>query len=315
MAVLNRDFRRPPLLPGFHVYDGITFPPLVKASNLDAMKTWQVREDDIFVVTYPKSGTHWMFEIVNLIVNKGDPAKFDRSRMPTAPELNVNIDLSAMQGDVEAITASPAGYEIIDGWNSPRIIGTHMHERFMPPDAWKKKVKIVYLGRNPKDVFCSSAAFSLPLLPPEMQDFNNFVKVCLLTDTVVMGTWFQHVLGYEKRFNDDNFLFVKYEDLHKDLLGEVRKIATFLGRPLSDEIAEKVVHFSTLGEMKKTYDKHEQENPGGIKHTRAFGKLKYLNKGKVGNWKDKITGDLNALFDEVYKEKMAGSGIDFEFEI
>ena len=40
-----------------------------------------------------------------------------------------------------------------------------------------------------------------------------------------------------------------------------------------------------------------------------------LFSGKVGNWKDKITGDLNELFDEVYKEKMAGSGLDFDFEL
>ena len=37
--------------------------------------------------------------------------------------------------------------------------------------------------------------------------------------------------------------------------------------------------------------------------------------GKVGNWKDKITGDLNDLFDKVYNEKMAGSGLEFDFEI
>ncbi|XP_072021875.1 sulfotransferase 1B1-like [Amphiura filiformis] len=315
---LNRDFRRPTPMPGLHVYDGISFPPIVKASTLDALKTWKVREDDIFFVAYPKSGTHWISEIIKLIVNSGDPTKIDRSGSYMTTSLAItlaNIDLATMRGNSEKIAASPAGYEIIDSWDSPRIIGTHMHERHMPPDVWKKKAKVIYFGRNPKDVFCSNASFSLPLLPPEMQDFNNYIKIALLSDEVMMGTWFEHILGYEKRFNDDNFLFVKYEDLHKDHLGEVKRIATFLGRPLSDEIADKVVHFSTMTEMRNTYDKHEQDDPDGYKHTRAFGKLKYLNKGKVGNWKDKITGDLNALFDEVYEEKMSGSGINFEFKI
>ena len=40
-----------------------------------------------------------------------------------------------------------------------------------------------------------------------------------------------------------------------------------------------------------------------------------LFSGKVGNWKDKFTGDLNELFDEVYNEKMAGSGLEFDFDI
>ena len=56
MATSKQDFIKPPGQPGQHVYEGITFPALVPASNLDTMKTWQVRPDDIFCVTYPKSG-------------------------------------------------------------------------------------------------------------------------------------------------------------------------------------------------------------------------------------------------------------------
>ena len=32
-----------------------------------------------------------------------------------------------------------------------------------------------------------------------------------------MGTWFEHVLEYSKHPREDNFLFLKYEDLHKVL--------------------------------------------------------------------------------------------------
>ncbi|XP_072019020.1 sulfotransferase 1 family member D1-like [Amphiura filiformis] len=143
-SALNRDFRRPTPMPGLHVYDGISFPPIVKASTLDALKTWQVREDDIFFVAYPKSGTHWISEIIKLIVNSGDPTKIDRSGSYMTTSLAItlaNIDLATMRGNSQKIAASPAGYEIIDGWDSPRIIGTHMHERHMPPDVWKKKAK------------------------------------------------------------------------------------------------------------------------------------------------------------------------------
>ena len=42
---------------GSHNYDGIKFPWLVPRSNLEALKTFEVRDDDIFVVTFPRSGT------------------------------------------------------------------------------------------------------------------------------------------------------------------------------------------------------------------------------------------------------------------
>ena len=52
-------------------------------------------------------------------------------------------------------------------------------------------LQIVYLARNPKDVVCSKAAFVLPILPPEKQDFKYFVKCCILNDqgTVSIYAW------------------------------------------------------------------------------------------------------------------------------
>ena len=56
MASFTKGFVKPPLGPGDHVYEGMTFPATYPAANLEAMKTWQVRPDDIFCVTFPKSG-------------------------------------------------------------------------------------------------------------------------------------------------------------------------------------------------------------------------------------------------------------------
>ena len=53
------------------------------------------------------------------------------------------------------------------------------------------ELQIVYLARNPKDVYCSTAAFALQILPPEMQDFDYFVKNCLLSDQGTMLVYFR----------------------------------------------------------------------------------------------------------------------------
>ena len=41
-----------------HVY-GIKFPWVVRQANLDALKTFEVRADDVFLFSYPRSGNGW----------------------------------------------------------------------------------------------------------------------------------------------------------------------------------------------------------------------------------------------------------------
>ncbi|KAK0060957.1 sulfotransferase 1A1, partial [Biomphalaria pfeifferi] len=43
------------ILPGQHVYDGVLFFGYSPPETLDMVKTFHVREDDVFLVTYPKA--------------------------------------------------------------------------------------------------------------------------------------------------------------------------------------------------------------------------------------------------------------------
>ena len=38
----------------------------------------------------------------------------------------------------------------------------------------------------------------------------------------------------------------------------------------------------------------------------------YIRKGKVGEWKKYFTEEQNELFDKVFKERMAGTGREFD---
>ena len=50
---------------------GIFWPPFCQdwESRLDALATFEPREDDVFVVSYPKCGHHWSFEFLSMIIN------------------------------------------------------------------------------------------------------------------------------------------------------------------------------------------------------------------------------------------------------
>ena len=98
-----------------------------------------------FVAFSPKFqiGTHWIFEIVSLIVHGGDPSKIERSHMV------VGLEMSIMNmTNPDAITQeTPPGYKVVDTWESPRVVATHLDQRLFPPDAWKKKAKVTLKTR------------------------------------------------------------------------------------------------------------------------------------------------------------------------
>ena len=52
--------------------DGLRVPPMITQKIMDDLQTLSLRESDVFVVTYPKSGTTWMQQIVKLVQRNGE---------------------------------------------------------------------------------------------------------------------------------------------------------------------------------------------------------------------------------------------------
>ncbi len=52
--------------------DGTLYPGFVTPERLEEFKTYPVRQDDIFVSSYPSSGTHWTMKIVFAILQNGE---------------------------------------------------------------------------------------------------------------------------------------------------------------------------------------------------------------------------------------------------
>jgi len=39
-----------------------------------------------------------------------------------------------------------------------------------------------------------------------------------------------------------------------------------------------------------------------------------VHAGEIGSWKDRFTVSQSEAFDRIYKQRMAGSGLEFDFE-
>ena len=109
--------------------------------------------------------------------------------------------------------------------------------------------------------------------------------------------------------DDDNVLFVKYEDMKRDLPHTVRQVSEFLGYPLSPAVVDKI--------SKQTSFENMKENPLANYHwdnQRREGAEPFLRKGAIGDWKTHFSEEQSARLEAEYTKKMAGSGLDFTYE-
>ena len=102
-----------------------------------------------------------------------------------------------------------------------------------------------------------------------------------------------------------NILFVKYEDMQKDVREVIKTVAQFIGHDELDcTVMESIIEQSTFVSMKQQIKETIPRNEGSEPHIR---------KGIVGDWKNHFTEEQSARFDAEYKRRTAGTGLSFQF--
>ena len=138
--------RETELLPHCQKLDsGLNVPSFIDVEWIKRMKDEvKPRPDDIWIVTYPKSGTTWTQQIVRLILNRGK---------------NDGKLLSEVIPFVEGVNPKLPGYNKplnLDEMASPRAFKSHFPYDQMPCGPLNTtQGKYIYVVRNPKDVFVS----------------------------------------------------------------------------------------------------------------------------------------------------------------
>uniref|UniRef100_A0A8C5A6B6 Sulfotransferase n=1 Tax=Gadus morhua TaxID=8049 RepID=A0A8C5A6B6_GADMO len=242
------------------------------------------RPDDILIVTYPKSGTVWMQEIVPLILSQGDPVVVD-----TVPNWDRVPWLEAR-----------AYIQNLDQRPSPRVFITHFQYNMMPTGFLKVKPRVIYVMRNPRDVFTSYLHFSRMasyLVSPGTQTefLNKF-----LDGKVIFGSWFDHVKGWLSA-TEQHIMYISYEEMILDLEASVTRMAQFLDTPLDSEMIRKITDRCVFKNMKKNKMSNYSLMPSTMMDQNVS---EFLRKGIAGDWKNHLTAAEAENFDEFYRKQM-----------
>ncbi|XP_070560884.1 sulfotransferase 1B1-like [Ptychodera flava] len=285
-------------VPGQYFYEGVLFNQDVRKSVLESRDSIECREDDVFIVTYPKSGTTWILEIANLLLH---PEKLDGGS--EAQERSVPfLEFHLTGGSVDHI-------ENMKKMASPRLIKSHLAEHLFPTQAFTKKSKIIYVGRNPKDNAVSYYHFykSVSGFGYYKGSWDAFLQM-YLKDHIVWGGWSHHCLGWWKHNHESNVLYLKYEDVKKDERGTVEKIASFLGKEVDQQTLERIVTHCSFESMKKNPAVNREDAADVDSSVSPF-----MRKGIVGDWKNHFTVAQNEQIEQYYKERLGNTDLQFEW--
>ncbi|NXG13456.1 ST1D1 Sulfotransferase, partial [Grallaria varia] len=264
------------------------------------VKAFQARPDDLLISTYPKSGTTWLSEIMDMIYHDGDVEKCRRDAIYNrVPFLEVKVP------------RIPSGVEQLENTPSPRLVKTHLPVQLLPQSFWEKDCKIIYMARNPKDVVISYYYFyQMAKIHPDPGTLAEFLET-FLTGKAAYGSWYDHVRGWWEKRKEKKILYLFYEDMKKNPRQEVKKILQFLGKEVAEETVERILHNTSFQAMKKNPAANYETMPTALMDHSCS---PFLRKGICGDWKNHFTVAQNERFDQHYQEHMAGTDLHFQME-
>jgi hypothetical protein len=237
--------------------------------------------DDIFLVSFPKSGNTWTrFLLANL-------------RFPDQPATWANID---------RLIPDPTGTNKRDFDRMPRPRIIKSHECFDP-----RYPRVVYIVRDPRDVVVSQYHYHRKIRKIEDDSpIEKFVARFLAGETCPHGSWGQNIGTWlYTSEGDPRFLLLRYEDLVADTARELAKVVAFLHLAAGPEQIAQAVERSSADRMRKL---EKTQTHGLTKGSRKD--LSFVRAAGSGGWRSDLPAPMVAKIEAAWGPLMRHLGYE-----
>ena len=282
------------------MFAGMRARQLQELRTKNPFKGYEPSEHDVFVVTYVKSGTNWMMQLVHQLLFHGK-GEYEHIHCVVAwPDTDM---MGPLRGyaiplrDPRVWQASP---------EDKRAIKTHFRWEDVP---YSPKAKYVIVIRDPKDVFVSSYHFFVKDGPLSFTNMSvaAFLDTFLSDQFFMGGSWASTTATYWAQRDKPNVLICSFKEMRRDLAGSLAPIASSLGVDASPELVGKVTELSSFNYMKSIDDKF---STGKF----FFKTAPMMRKGSDGGSSELISPAQAKRIDEYFMAELNRLGSDFPYE-
>lgn len=281
---------------------------------------FKARSSDIWVITYPRSGTTLTQELVWLLSNNLDydtaKTKYLSERFPFLefsmaqhPEVS-NEFLEMNKGDLakEELCRSLTipGYEFFEKMSSRRFIKTHFPFSLLP-NVLESGAKIIYVARNPKDVGVSWYHLNKDIKTQgyigTFEQFWNYFQ----NNQTPWSPYWEHIKEAWALKDHPNVLFMFYEEMYENLPKAIKKIAKFLGKEYSDDEINELAMYLDI----KNFRINPMVNLSELRECNILERESFVRRGLSGGWKDFFTPELENQANQWITENLKNTDLKF----
>ncbi len=227
------------------------------------------RASDIYVASYPRSGTTWVLHMAHLLT-RGAAAEFEHLSQ-VCPWFERGLAVGAFTA--AELNALPA----------PRVFKSHLPRAYLPRPG-----RFIYMARDVEDVALSYYHFYRSHLG-YTGTLARFIRRFLDGD-LQYRDWARHVAGWEAQAGDPAVCVIEFESLRADPGAGLERLARFLGVPLSPDTRAQVLERCSFAWMKA--HEHRFDFAGEFLRQRGYRGGQFLRRGEVGQGKAEIPGAL-----------------------
>lgn len=232
---------------------------ILKGNEPSVGNSLKVRSDDVFLVSYPRSGNTWMRFVLGSLIH----------------DVDVNFDnMEEYFPDIYRNT-----YSQLERLKTLRYLKSHE-----PYD--KRYPKVVYIVRDPRDVAISYFYWMLKF-NKFAGELDGFLDLFFDLNGISYGRWDDHYRSWRENNDKVNrgVLFLKYEDLIDNTIDSIKTILSFININIDNDVIHAVVKSNSFSEMKN------KENYASDQNTlfKATNKqIPFVRKGKIEQWKSEL---------------------------